>query len=57
VTDSWTADGNPAGRMAMSLASFSPVPEPSSVALTGLGGLLLAAWRRRGRGTSRGGRN
>jgi hypothetical protein len=50
VTDSWTADGNPAGRMAMSLAAFlsvSSVPEPSAVVLAGAGGLLLAAWRRR----------
>ncbi len=56
VTDSWTADGNPAGRMAMSLASFAPapVPEPSTLALTGVGGLLLAAGRRRG-GRRRGG--
>jgi PEP-CTERM motif len=55
ITDSWTADLNPQGRMAMSLTSFAPVaavPEPSSVILASAGGLLFAAWRRRGRAST-----
>jgi hypothetical protein len=47
VTDSWTADGNPLGRMAISVAAFAQVPEPSFPLLTGMGVLLFAAWRRR----------